>query len=147
MKKLLLFSALLLVFVFPSCSSDSDGASQSKVTARIDGVDHTFNTVNVNLIDYPEEGYTDVEVTASKDNNPDLRISFVVERHVLGLEASWFFGYFLNETFYPKMDGFQVSVTENTDNKLKGTFAGQVQADVEPFDIVDIENGTFDIVY
>lgn len=149
MKKLLIFSTLLLVLVSPSCSSDSSGSHQDVVTARINGVDHIFNTVNVDTETYTEEDitYTDVIVTASIDNNPNKRISFIVEQGVLGLDASWYFAYFLDETFHPKMDGFQVSVTENTQNRLVGTFAGQVQADVEPFEIYTLENGTFNITY
>ena len=147
MKKTLLICSLLLVFIISSCSSDDSGGTRSSVTARIDGTDYIFNTVNTLVVPYPEEGYADVEVTASINNNPDKRISFVVERYALGLEASWFFAYFLNDTFHEKLPGFQVSVTENTDNSLKGTFAGEVQSDEEPFDVITIENGVFNIRY
>ena len=148
MKRVLLLGTLLLILIFPSCSSDSD-AQPSVVTARINGVDHIFNTVNVDTQTFTEDDvtYTDVIVTASIDNNPNNRISFIVERGVLGLDASWYFAYFLDETAHPSIDGFQTSVTENTNNRLVGTFAGQVQADEEPFEIIDIENGTFDINY
>jgi hypothetical protein len=149
MRKLLLIGTLVLILIFPSCSSDDSEPTPDVVTARIDGVDYTFNTVNVDKETYTENDitYTDVIVTASIDSNPDNRISFIVEQGVLGLDASWYFAYFLNETAHPKIDGFQTSVTQNTHNRLVGTFAGQVQADVEPFEIIDIENGTFDITY
>ena len=148
MKKLLLLCTLVLVLIFPSCSSDSEN-TPSVVTARIDGVDYVFNTVNVDTETYTEEGftYTDVIVTASINSDPSNRISFIVEQHVLGLDASWYFAYFLNETAHPRMDDFQVSVTQNTNNRLVGSFAGQVQADEEPFNVVDIEAGTFNITY
>jgi hypothetical protein len=149
MKKLLLFSTLLLVLIFPSCSDSSDDAPPSVVTARIDGVDYTFNTVNVDTETHTEGDftYTDVIVTASIDNNPDNRISFIAEQGVIGLDASWYFAYFLNETAHPATDDLVFSVTESTNHRLVGSFQGTVQEDVEPFNIVTIENGTFNIHY
>jgi hypothetical protein len=149
MRRLLLIGTLMLILIFPSCSSDGSDPEPDVVTARINGVDYIFNTVNVDTETYTEDDitYTDVIVTASINANPDNRISFIVEQGVLGLDASWYFTYFLNETAHLKMDGFQTSVTENTQNRLVGTFAGQVQADEAPFEIIDIENGTFDITY
>src|SRR5690606_20771210 len=133
-KKLLLFGTLVLALVFSSCSSDDSAGSQSVVMARVNGVDKIFNTINVDTETYTEDDvtWTDVIVTASINNDPAERISFIVEQGALGLDASWYFAYFLDETFHPKMAGFQTSVTENTNHSLKGTFAGQVQADVEP---------------
>lgn len=142
MKKLLLLCSAILLF---SCSQEAPQPKNAVVTATIDGVDYTFNTINVREVPY--EGYTDVEVTASIDSDPNLRVSFVVEKYVKGTTASWYFAYFLNETAFPKMPGFVVDVEENSENELKGTFSGQVQADVEPHEIVDFENGTFDIIY
>ena len=150
MKKLLLFGSLMLTLIFPSCSDSSDGDNPaSVVTAKIDGVDYTFNTVNVDTETYTEDGftYTDVIVTASIDSNPDNRISFIVEQGTVGLDASWYFAYFLNETAHPATDNMVFSVTQNDSHRLVGTFAGQVQADEEPFNIVDIEQGTFNIHY
>lgn len=149
MKKILLSCCLLLAIAFSGCSSDDSGSDRSVVTAKIGGVDYIFNTINVDQETYTEGDYTytDVIVTASINNNPDRRISFVIEEGVVGLEASWYFAYFNNEMAHPKMDGFQTSVTENTGNKIVGTFAGQVQADTEPFDVVPVQNGTFTIRY
>lgn len=149
MKRLLLVCAFVAV-IFPSCSSDDNTTAEpSVVTARINGVEHTFNTINVDTQTHNEDGftYTDVIVTASIDSNPDNRISFIVEQGVTGLDASWYFAYFLNETAHPKIEPFMVAVTHNTSNKLVGSFAGQVQADVEPFEIIEIQDGTFDISY
>ncbi len=147
MKRILpiLFAASILLFT--SCSEDSPAPRPSVVTAKIDGVDYTFNTINVHPVDYPDEGYTDLEVTASIDNNPDNRISFVIEKFAKGTSASWYFAYFLHETAYPKEPDFIVDVTDNDNHHLKGTFSGQVKADVEPFDVIQFENGTFDIIY
>jgi hypothetical protein len=150
MKRLLLVCAFVAVLIFPSCSSDDDGPNDtSVVTARINGVDYTFNTVNVDTETFTEGGftYTDVIVTASIDSNPDNRISFIVEQGVTGLDASYYFAYFLNETAHPKIEPFMTAVTKNTSNRLEGSFSGQVQADEAPFEIIDIENGTFDISY
>ena len=152
MKKLLLACTMMAVLVFPSCSSDDDSNNNnnnSVVTARIDGVEYNYNTINVDTETYTDGGqtYTDVIVTASIDNNPNNRISFIAEQGVLGLDASWYFSYFLNDTAHPKTENFQVNVTQSTNNRLVGTFAGDVQADVEPFDIIEITNGTFDITY
>lgn len=149
MKKILLSFSLLLTIFISGCSSDDSGGNKSVVAAKIGGVDYMFNTINVDQETYTDGDYTytDVIVTASINNNPDRRISFVIEEGVVGLDASWYFAYFNNELAHPKMDDFQVSVTENTGNKIVGTFAGQVQADTEPFDIVPVQNGTFTIRY
>ena len=143
MKKLLLFSALVFALAFQSCSDDSD-TPRSVLTARVNGVDKVFNTVNVEV--QPYEGYTDLAVTASINNSPVERISFVVEQGKLGLDASWYFAYFLNETWHPKMPGFQTSVTESTEHKIIGTFAGQVETS-DTGEIVTLENGKFNVYY
>src|SRR6478672_3671967 len=137
MKKILLYSTLLLVLIFPSCSDSSDGDTPaSTVTAKIDGVDYTFNTINVDTETF--EGYTDVIITASINSNPNNRISFIVEQGQLGLDASYYFSYFFNETAHPKTENFQTNVTESTNHRVVGTFSGDVQADEAPFDTLEI---------
>jgi len=149
MKKLLLLGALSLVFIFPSCSSDDSDAPPSTVSARIDGVDYTFNTINVDTETYTDndQTYTDVIITASIDANPDNRISFIVEQGVTGVDASWYFTYFLNDTAHLKTDSFQTIVTESNQHRVVGTFSGTVQADEEPFNTLEVENGTFNVHY
>ncbi|RZJ31894.1 MAG: hypothetical protein EOO48_00700 [Flavobacterium sp.] len=148
MKTNLLF-AFICAISLSACTSEPAPLKNSVVTARIDGRDVVFNTVNVNQRTYNENGYvyTDVRVTASVDRNPDERISFVVEKNVTGANSEWYFAYWLYETAFPKMPGLEMMVDKNDHNELLGTFSGQVQADIEPHDVVDIENGTFEVYY
>lgn len=148
MKRILLSALAGIALTFSACSSDSDSESTG-VKARINGENITFNTVSVIEEPHTDEGfsYVDLRVTASVNSDPSKRISFVIEQGVTGTEASWFFAYFLDETFHPKMDGFNMNVTTNNGTQLKGTFSGHVQADVEPFEIITVDNGTFNITY
>jgi hypothetical protein len=149
MKKSLLFTLSAAALLFVSCSKDDSSPKNSVVTAKIDGVEKTFNTIHVETQDYTENdaSWTDVTLTASIDNDPSLRISFITERYAVGLDASWYFAYFLDDTAFPKEPGFQVSVTENTSHTLKGTFAGQVRSDDGTNVVTNIEAGTFNIYY
>ncbi len=148
--KRLLTLIILSAAMLTSCSKDDDDPQpDSVVRATIEGVEYTFNTINVELYPYPEEGYTDVEVTASVDGDPSRLITFIVTREVVGPHASWYFSYFENDTAMPKVDGeFSTIVNENTQTTLKGTFAGTVRSVGNP--VVEnraIANGTFDITY
>ena len=146
-------SLLVLLFAIPfftSCSKDDDSSVKtSLVSVKIDGEQKIFNTIHVDTENYTEDGasWTDVIVTASINNDPSQRISFIVERYALGLDASWYFAYFLDDTAYPKDPNFQVAVTENTDHHIKGTFAGQATTDDGTNVTADFENGTFDVYY
>jgi hypothetical protein len=149
MKRILpLFFAFNLI-VLSSCTSDSPEPIPPSVIASIDGVVTHFNTINVDPQTYTDGDYTytDLKVTASIDNSPNLRLSFVVEKFRTGPDAFNYFAYFFNETAHDKLPGFQLHVSDNTGHHLKGTFEGQVQADDEAAEIADIEQGTFDIVY
>lgn len=147
MRRVLFFALSGIAVLLSGCSSDSPSPKPSTVTAVIDGANVVFNTVHVDKEPFPDEGYTDLVVTASVDNDPELILTFIVEEEAIGTEASWYFTYFLNETAFPKLPGFETYVAENTGYHIKGTFSGQVQADVEPFEVADIQNGTFDIYY
>ena len=149
MKRLL---TLLIIAgtVLTSCSKDDDNPKpKSQVKATIEGVEITFNTVNVELYHYPQEGYTDVEVTASVNNDPTRLITFIVKRNVVGPHASWYFSYFENATAFPKVEGeFSTVVNENTQTTLKGTFSGTVRSVGNPVEENrTLANGTFDITY
>ena len=153
MKKLLMTIAVIGTAFLSSCSKDdSSPQDNSVVTARIDGVDYTFDTFVVDQETYTnDEGvtYTDVEVTASINADPSRVVSFIVTEGELGTEASWYFAYFLNDTAYPKIpEEFLTQVTLSTDNHVMGTFSGQVRSIGEPIDeILTIENGRFEIYY
>jgi hypothetical protein len=150
MKRILQLSLALVVLLFCSCSSDSPEPIPPTVVALIDGVETHFNTINVDQQTYTNDDnitYTDLKITASIDNDPNLRLSFVIEKYVTGPASFYYFAYFFNETAHDKLPGFLLDVTSNTGHHVKGTFSGQVQADDEAAEIADIEEGTFDIVY
>jgi len=149
MKRILSLIFIGTAVLFSSCTSDAPQPRKASVTATIDGVHVVFNTININQHTYIENdvAYTDLRVTASINNSMDETISFVVEENILGPNASWYFAYFLNQTAFPKMPDFAVDVTDNTGHHLEGTFSGKVQADDETAQIIDIENGVFDIIY
>jgi hypothetical protein len=149
MKRTLQLFLALTVLLFCSCTSDSPAPIPPTVVALIDGVETHFNTINVDQETYTDgdHTYTDLKITASIDNSPNLRLSFVIEKYVTGPQAFYYFAYFFNETAHDKLPGFLLDVTSNTGHHVKGTFSGQVQADDEAAEIADIEEGTFDIVY
>lgn len=140
----------LLLFVaaafLSSCSSDDSSATGRRVKAKIDGVEHVFNTIQVTKTEYPEEGYTDVTISATADNDPSKMVSLIVTQGVTGTDASWYFAYFLDETAYPKNDAFLTNVSKSTNNHVKGTFSGTVISTEDDSEIV-FSDGTFDVTY
>ena len=147
MKKLL----LLLVFATAvSCSSSDDSPKpDSFVNATIDGVAYEFNTINIERFPYPDEGYTDVEITASIDNNPMRKIIFIVTEQAVWNNASWYFAYFFDDTAFPKVASeFSTVITESTTSNVKGTFSGRVESIGNPVvESVMIQNGSFEVYY
>ncbi|HEX9981067.1 MAG TPA: hypothetical protein VGB50_10945 [Flavobacterium sp.] len=147
MKKILLLPVFFLLGIFASCSSDEDSDPKSVLTARINGTEYTFNTIHVDQVHYPAEGYTDLEVTASIDNNPIRTITFIVAENSLGTHVTWYFTYFLHQSPYQKVEeAFNIDVTENSGARLKGTFSGEVH-DTESGETLTITDGTFNITY
>ena len=131
MKKVLLFVAVLAAFNFTSCSDDEDGgggsAAASRVKATIDGVPYTFDVVDV--VEVPEDGYTDLYITASLEDNPDTYVTVKVAEGNVGEDAIWEFVYWPNGDAHTTLDGFTSNITTNDNSKIEGTFSGSVQLD------------------
>lgn len=141
---LLLFLIAALSF---SCSSDDGGSEvKNELRATIDGIDYVFTIFDTNKETYTEDGYTwtDVEIDATLPNDSTRHIRFVVEQGIVGPEASWYFGYFLNNVEYRKDGDFTTAVTESTDKFVKGNFAGTV-VDDETGNSFSITNGSFSV--
>lgn len=148
MKKLLLLFTLSVLTILSSCSSD-DSKPPSRMTATIDGVDYVFNTFVTEKETFTVDGYTytDIKISASVNQDPTKLITFIVEQGVTGAEASYYFTYFLNETAFEKVPGFNFLVSKSERNRVEGTFSGDVLADDGSGDSLEITNGVFDIYH
>ncbi|HLA57099.1 MAG TPA: hypothetical protein VK623_13420 [Flavobacterium sp.] len=142
---LMLFASGLMV----SCSSDDNSPKISTAKATIDGVEYTFNTFSVTQEQFTDEThtYTDVTITASIDSNPDKIFTIIVEKGMTGPSASYYFAYFLDGTAFPKTPSFATDVTTSKNNRVAGSFFGDVMADDGSGDVVTFSNGTFDIYF
>lgn len=150
MKKLLLLCILFAITVVSSCSSDDNNTpKKSKATATINGVEHVFNTFSVTEETFTDNDftYTDVTITGSINGDPSKTFTVIVEKGIVGSDASYYFGYFLDQEAYLKSPSFATIVTESTDNHVKGSFSGTVIATDDPENILTLSNGSFDVYF
>lgn len=149
MKKLFLFVAVAgLAFSLNSCSSSSSGGSSpgGTLTAKINGVAKTFNTVvvseNVQGAGTADE-YTELTVTAAIGTSTTEFITFYLDKGDLGSDAIYEFYYTKDGVIYN--GSWATNVTTNNNSKkivgsLSGTFSDGVTAFV-------ISEGTFNVQY
>ncbi len=151
MKKIFLFVAALTLSL-TSCSSDDNsggngGGGNSELKVTIDGVQKTFNTVVVNR--QVQDGWTELTVTATIDNNPAEIITFNVDEGEVGSDVIWNFDYTKNGEHHWATN-FSAVVQTNANKKLKGTFMASVYStydeEGQPI-MVNLTNGSFDISY
>lgn len=151
MKKIFLFVAALTLSL-TSCSSDDNsggngGGGNSELKVTIDGVQKTFNTVVVNK--HVEDGWTELAVTATIDNDSSEIITFRVDEGEVGADAIWDFRYTKNGDYH-WATSFSAVVQTNTNKKIKGTFMASVYStydeEGQPI-MVNLTNGSFDISY
>lgn len=151
MKKIILFLTILSLGVFSSCSSD-DGNSgespsptpQSTVTTKINGVQKNFSTIQVVPVVYTD--YTDLEVTATLTGSSPATLEMNLEKDSPD-SSVYFFQYTENGIFYQPSESFTVIITQNSDNKLKGSFSGTLIDTGDPMNTIAVTEGTFDIKY
>jgi len=151
MKKIILFLTILSLGVFLSCSSD-DGNSgespsptpQSTVTTKINGVQKNFSTIQVVPVVYTD--YTDLEVTATLTGSSPATLEMNLEKDSPD-SSVYFFQYTENGIFYQPSESFTVIITQNSDNKLKGSFSGTLIDTGDPMNTIAVTEGTFDIKY
>ena len=120
-----LFTILTIVafgLSFTACSSDSDG-KKSGLTARINGVERTFNTIEVTEEDFGE--YTDYIIDAVQSDDVTKSITISLGKGSLGTDSIYFIQYYDGTTFY-QLSSPQITsnVTESSDSKIKATFSG-----------------------
>ena len=158
MKKIFLFIATAtLAFSMNSCSSDDNssdsGVIGGTISAKIDGVSKTFNTVVVNKQTITEDGetYTELVVSATIGTSTEEIITIALDAGDVGAEAIYSFSY-LNggNTFNSYLGNLSSTVLTNSNNKLKGNFSGTLKT-YNPSNGAEItktlSEGSFDISY
>lgn len=151
MKKIILFLTFASLGIVASCSSD-DGNSgespsptpQSTVTTKINGVQKNFSTIQVVPVVYPD--YTDLEVTATLTGSSPATLEMNLEKDSPD-SIVYFFQYTENGIFYQPSESFSVIITENANNKLKGSFSGTLIDTGDPMNTIAVTEGAFDIKY
>lgn len=155
MRKIFLFTAVLALGL-TSCSSDDNsggngGGGNSELKVTIDGVQKTFNTVVVNK--HVEDGWTELAVTATIDNDSSEIITFRVDEGEVGAYTIWSFEYSKDATSFSTNGGditFSSVVQTNSNGKLKGTFTGSLSSwsnQNQEYTYITTTNGSFDISY
>lgn len=147
MKKLILFISVLAAFAITSCSDDdnSGGRRKSIVTAKINGVPTVLDRVTVDEEIYPD--YIDLRIKALNLNDDDNWLEFVVESDAeVGVYEPWFFSYYVDMEWYYQDPMVNMTITENSEDKLTGTFSGSFQYwDEDIDDLIEITEGEFTI--
>lgn len=127
-----------------SCSSDDSKSDVNFIRAKFDGVEQKFNIISVDKVDYPEEGYSDVEVTATMSSDATKILILKSEFGVTGADIIWGM-YYTNDGVYYENDSENSNVTENSLGRYKGTFSCTLSS--EGGDTMSITEGSFDIIY
>lgn len=150
MKKILLFLTFVSLGIIAACSSDDGNSNenpsptpQSTFTTKINGVQKNFSTIQVVPVVYID--YTDLEVTATITGSSPATLEMNLEKD--SMEGVYFFQYTENGIYYQPSESFSVIVTQNSENKLKGTFSGTLIDSGNPMNTIAVTDGTFDIKY
>lgn len=148
MRKIFLFMLMTsLTFSLNSCSKDDDsGLSGSSMTMKVGGVLKTFNTIIVDQVVYDD--YVDLIITASNNGNTAEFVTFGIGKGDLGAGHSWGFEYTLNGVVYSESEIENIvntNTTTNSDNKLIGTFNGNVSSGENVS--IELSQGSFNITY
>lgn len=152
MNKIYVIFALIASVTLSSCDSkdNDDAKSINFLKATINGTEYVFDTFNVDKTDYPEDGYSDIQITATKSNDPSKTIILELEYLAIGTETCFEFQYVDGDDYYVinprENNSLSVDVTENVSNKIRGSFIGTVPQDGETGSVV-ITNGSVDITY
>ncbi|WP_313807301.1 hypothetical protein [Flavobacterium sp.] len=146
MKKIFLLLTFISLGILSSCSSDdggSGGGSGDSMKMKINGTQKSFTSVDVDSMVYPD--YTDLEVTATIAGSPPTTIEMNLEKD--SMEGVYFFQYSDAGVYYETTESFSVIITQNSDNKLKGTFSGTLVDSGNPANTIVITEGSFNITY
>ena len=145
-----LLSALFLISMTFSCSSDDDKSSGNFIKARFNNSNIEFKITSVEeLGPYTVDGYTyfDIKVNAEAKNDPNKTLIISSEKGVVGANLIWRFDYYDESLFYSKVDGlFSTNITENSTNKYVGTFSGTIRTS-DGSNVITLSNGVFNVSY
>jgi hypothetical protein len=142
-KKLLLICCFILIGIY-SCSSDDNKSDVNFIRAKFNGIEQKFNIISVDKVDYVNEGYSDVEVTATMTSDASKIFIIKSEFGVTG-DIIWGIYYTTSGIYYQNDVNFTNSnVTENSAGKYKGTFSTTLNGQEEN---ILITEGSFNIIY
>lgn len=153
MKKIFLFLVFVSLGILSSCSSDDGGGSGggsgsgNKINMKINGTQKSFTSVDVESIYNPVDDYTDLEVTATISGSTPIILEMSLEKDNTDAGSVYWFQYIENGTYYQPSDSFTISITQNSDNKLIGSFSGTLTDSGDPMNTIAVTEGTFNIKY
>lgn len=149
MKKIFMFLTLVSMIAFTSCSDDDGGSSASgTITARVNGVDKTFNVTSVKqeLSTEGEFSWYDVTIITKQSDDTSKTFELNLTKNEIG-EGAWGFSYYDDENYYYCDDiAITSNVTESNNAGAKGSFSG-IAIDEETSETIEITNGIFDVKY
>ncbi|PKP19280.1 MAG: hypothetical protein CVU07_00135 [Bacteroidetes bacterium HGW-Bacteroidetes-23] len=151
MKKLFLFLAASTL-ALSSCSSDDDGGSNAQnFSFKANGAQKSFSTTTVTEQDYYGDGNIELLVSSFNPSTPSENISFRLPKGDVGVDAVWMFSYKNGSKTYNYWgDNFTIAIIENSNNRLKGTFTGNIlhyNNVTDEYESVTLSEGTFDFRY
>lgn len=147
MKRILFLFLGLTLISLSACSEDDDKSDVNYVSAKFNGVEERFTIISVDTQEYPEEGYTDIVVRATKNNDPSRIVTIASELGVTGENIIWGF-YFETENEYYEQDptNFTSNLTSNANGSYVGTFSGSAIEESNG-SVMVVTNGSFNIRY
>jgi hypothetical protein len=153
MKKIFLFLLLATAaFSLNSCSGNdsSDPEPGGTISFMFNGAQKTFHNVTVSENLYfegtPDE-YSELFVFGIDPDIPGENVRFTLYKNHMEDIVSVF--YTISDVEYERKENqFTLSLTANgNNNRLKGTFSGDMYAPFNTVDDISVSNGTFDIQY
>lgn len=157
MKKLFFFTCLsVLALSFNSCSKDDGPSSNNNnddlnigtVSFKVNGNQRTYDAIIIDEQISGAESVVIYKITAFVKGIYSQRIYFEVSKEYTGNDGINYLEYINTDNSYVSGNSLRSAITENNQNKLKGTFSGQISAwndDTNVIMTAQINEGSFDI--
>lgn len=142
-KKITIYLFLSILF-FCSCSDDNNepdlnNTMESSISYTINSQDYLFDLIGFGPVGGAEDN-TSISGGITGDSNNS--ISFAITGNTVGAFSMYSLSITYQGNEYFDNENFNTNVTINNDEKIQGTFSGEITAGLQ---IINVNNGTFEV--